>query len=39
MKERRGWVATHLALAVGLWIGAFGILPQAVTGAKGYPAG
>ena len=32
-----GWLATHKALAVGLWIGAFGILLQAVTGAKGYP--
>jgi hypothetical protein len=32
-----GWVATHKALAAGLWIGAFGIFLQAATGAKGYP--
>ncbi len=29
-------VATHKALAVGLWIAALGILTQAATGAKGY---
>jgi hypothetical protein len=27
----------HNALGAGLWIGAFGIFLQAVTGAKGYP--
>ena len=35
--ELRGWLATHNALAAGLWIGAPGIFLQAVTGAKGYP--
>ncbi len=30
-------IATHKALAVGLWIAALGILLQAVTGAQGYP--
>ncbi len=30
-------IATHKAIAVGLWIAALGILLQAVTGAKGYP--
>jgi hypothetical protein len=45
MKERSNtertkladWLATHRALAVGLWISAFGIFLQAATGAKGYP--
>jgi hypothetical protein len=32
-----GWIATHKALAAGLWIGALGILLQAVTGATSYP--
>lgn len=34
-----GWLATHKALAMGLWIGAFGIFLQAATGAKGYSNG
>jgi hypothetical protein len=36
-RDLRDWLATHKALAVGLWIGAFGILVQVMTGAKGYP--
>jgi hypothetical protein len=32
-----GSIATHKALAVGLWIAALGILLEAATGAKGYP--
>jgi hypothetical protein len=32
-----GWLATHTALATGLWIAAFGIFVQAASGAKGYP--
>jgi len=33
--ELGGWL--HKALAAGLWIGAFGIFLQAVTGANGHP--
>ena len=36
-RDLRDWLATHKALAVGLWIGAFGILVPVMTGAKGYP--
>jgi hypothetical protein len=36
-RQSGGWIAAHKALAVGLWIGAFGIFLQAVTGAQGYP--
>jgi hypothetical protein len=32
-----GSIATHKALAVGLWIAALGILLEAATGAKGSP--
>lgn len=31
------WIATHSALAARLWIGTFGILLQAITGAQDYP--
>ena len=31
------WLATHWALAVGLWIGALGIFLQTATSAKGHP--
>jgi hypothetical protein len=35
--QRRRVGSPHTALAAGLWITAFGIFLQAVTGAKGYP--
>ena len=34
--EATRWLASHKALASGLWIVAFGILVQAATGAKNY---